>query len=185
MHYKSFLNKTVSLILNSLMISGGIVIAITAPNLFKLLAGVFNYDQRFTSKQLENSCRYLKSRGYVRIEKKNNKSEIRLTLKGQKQAGLYKIRNLSLNHLKDWDGRWRIVFFDVPERLNGIRRKIVQQLRRLGFRYLQKSVWVVPWPCESEIKLLAEYYEILEHINLAEVTQLMKEGKLKKYFGLK
>ncbi len=43
-----------------------------------------------------------------------------------------------------WDGRWRIVFFDVPETKRPIRDYIRSVLKRLGFKEFQRSMWISP-----------------------------------------
>jgi phenylacetic acid degradation operon negative regulatory protein len=48
-----------------------------------------------------------------------------------------------------WDGRWRMVLFDVPEKRRSTRIKLERQLRRARFGYLQDSVWISPDPAES------------------------------------
>ncbi|MCC6404781.1 MAG: hypothetical protein IT405_00065 [Candidatus Yanofskybacteria bacterium] len=44
-----------------------------------------------------------------------------------------------------WDGRWRIVFFDIPEQKRAVRDHLRLLLRRLGFEEFQRSIWVTPW----------------------------------------
>lgn len=48
-----------------------------------------------------------------------------------------------------WDGRWRLILFDVPESENRERVHLRRTLRRLGFGYLQHSVWLSPDPLEA------------------------------------
>jgi phenylacetic acid degradation operon negative regulatory protein len=50
---------------------------------------------------------------------------------------------------RTWDGRWRIVLFDVPEKHRSTRVRLERQLRRARFGYLQDSVWITPDPVES------------------------------------
>jgi phenylacetic acid degradation operon negative regulatory protein len=45
---------------------------------------------------------------------------------------------------RPWDGRWRLVLFDVPETRRALRARLQRKLRRLGFGYLQNSVWITP-----------------------------------------
>lgn len=47
---------------------------------------------------------------------------------------------------RKWDGRWRLVFFDVPEQENRQRVKLRRSLKNLRFGYLQNSVWISPDP---------------------------------------
>ena len=49
-----------------------------------------------------------------------------------------------------WDGRWRLVLFDVPQKCNTTRDKLRRYLQRRGFGYLQNSVWITPDPVNAE-----------------------------------
>jgi len=54
-----------------------------------------------------------------------------------------------------WDGRWRLVLFDVPEVRTAARNRLRRYLRDRGFGYLQNSVWITPDPVNEERALLA------------------------------
>src|SRR3989338_1597786 len=43
---------------------------------------------------------------------------------------------------KEWDGKWRIVIFDIPEEKRIIRNLFRRNLKKWGFKHLQKSVWI-------------------------------------------
>lgn len=45
-----------------------------------------------------------------------------------------------------WDGRWRLLLFDLPSTEMALRTKLRRLLRAGGFGYLQHSVWVTPNP---------------------------------------
>lgn len=47
---------------------------------------------------------------------------------------------------RPWDGRWRLVVYDVPETAAVLRNRLRQKLRAMGFGFLQRSVWVTPDP---------------------------------------
>jgi phenylacetic acid degradation operon negative regulatory protein len=51
---------------------------------------------------------------------------------------------------RSWDGRWRIILFDIPEHKHSWRIKLLRQLRAAGFGYLQNSVWITPDAFEPE-----------------------------------
>lgn len=42
----------------------------------------------------------------------------------------------------DWDGKWRIVIFDIPEQKRIIRNLFRRNLKKWGFKHLQRSVWI-------------------------------------------
>jgi DNA-binding transcriptional regulator PaaX len=53
-----------------------------------------------------------------------------------------------------WDGRWRLVLFDVPTAQNTHRTRLRRYLRDKGFGCLQNSVWVTPDSLEEERRIL-------------------------------
>lgn len=50
---------------------------------------------------------------------------------------------------RHWDGRWRMVVYDVPEKQKTSRNKLRLALRNRGFGYLQNSVWITPDPIQE------------------------------------
>ena len=55
---------------------------------------------------------------------------------------------------RKWDGRWRLVLFDVPITQNSYRRQLRRYLRDKGFGCLQNSVWITPDSPEEESRVL-------------------------------
>jgi len=51
---------------------------------------------------------------------------------------------------RTWDGRWRLVLFDVPMGQNAQRERLRRYLRGKGFGHLQNSVWISPDPLAQE-----------------------------------
>jgi DNA-binding transcriptional regulator PaaX len=55
---------------------------------------------------------------------------------------------------RNWDGKWRMVLFDVPTGQNAQRERLRRYLRAKCFGYLQNSVWITPDPLEEERRIL-------------------------------
>jgi len=55
---------------------------------------------------------------------------------------------------REWDGRWRLVLFDVPTAQNAHRARLRRYLREKGFGYLQNSVWITPDSLAEERQIL-------------------------------
>jgi len=51
---------------------------------------------------------------------------------------------------RDWDGRWRMILFDLPVARNSERTHLRRYLRSRGFGCLQRSVWITPDSLEEE-----------------------------------
>jgi len=55
-----------------------------------------------------------------------------------------------------WDGRWRLVIYDIPETDRKFRLMLRRELSQSGFGCLQKSVWVSPHPADPLKRKLAK-----------------------------
>jgi phenylacetic acid degradation operon negative regulatory protein len=53
-----------------------------------------------------------------------------------------------------WDGKWRMVLFDVPQSKASDRARLRRSLAGRGFGYLQNSVWITPDPLIGEREAL-------------------------------
>jgi phenylacetic acid degradation operon negative regulatory protein len=75
-----------------------------------------------------------------------------------------------------WDGRWRLVLFDVPESRSVARNKLRHFLQSRGFGYLQNSVWITPDPVKEERALLADGPVDVESLILLEARPCAGES---------
>ncbi|MCP5520207.1 MAG: hypothetical protein H7A46_01505 [Verrucomicrobiales bacterium] len=84
----------------------------------------------------------------------NNGSDrlYRLTEQGRLQA--LGGRDPKVQWARRWDGRWRLVVFDVPLGQNARRERLRRYLRGRGFGCLQGSVWITPDPLDAEREVL-------------------------------
>lgn len=55
---------------------------------------------------------------------------------------------------RPWDGKWRMVVFDLPESQRALRQKLRRTLRAAHLGCLQQSVWVTPDHLDSATDLL-------------------------------
>ncbi|MFA6552041.1 MAG: hypothetical protein WCT19_00900 [Candidatus Paceibacterota bacterium] len=105
--------------------------------------------------------------------------------KGRKLAEFYSLDNLKINIPAIWDGNWRIVIFDIPEKFKKVREALRMHLRNLGFYELQKSVFVYPFPCLREIDLVVKFYNARKYIRLIAASSIDNELELQRKFNLK
>lgn len=107
----------------------------------------WNYPLKKNS--LSQALRRLRLYGYIDLEEYNNKLVLKLTDTGKLEALLRKIL------LDDkWDGKWRIIIFDIPEKHKKIRDVLRSKLKTWGLVPWQKSVWASK---KDVTKLLREF----------------------------
>jgi hypothetical protein len=62
------------------------------------------------------------------------------------------------------DGVFRFISFDIPEHMSANRDGFRRTIKRLGFRQVQKSLWVIDRDVSGLVELAAGEYEVGEYI---------------------
>lgn len=108
-----------------------------------------------------------------------------LTKNGKEQAKILRLLGNAINFKKpkSWDGKWRIVIFDIPEKDRVFRDILREHLYALNFFKLQKSVFVSPHPFEKPILDLVALYSAEPYVRVVTATKIDNESKLKKHFS--
>jgi len=124
----------------------------------------------------------LKKRGLVEISNKKNERFIKLTAEGQLAFLLSKAK---IKEPQTWDGKWRIVMFDIPESAHEKRDQIRYLLKKMGFKKLQASVFVSPHPLNYSAVDFLKRSKLIGYIRILRVEQIDDDSELKKIFKVK
>lgn len=116
----------------------------------------------FIEKQIIESevCFKLTDLGLKEIERRKQKIKIN---------GL---RELKIADQNEWDGIWRVVVFDIPEKNKKVRNALRQTLKMLEFYQLQKSVWASKRNFTKEIRKWARELGLSEYIMVFETKEI-------------
>ena len=166
MKYKYYFRKPRSEIVKDILywlaVAGAVCIAATSPyfgiNLMRGVKRWLKYRKVYAKKRITDTFKRLQRQGCIAIERKGNQIYIRLTEKGKKMAGWLQIDALKIKRPKKWDGKWRIVIFDISQLKKFYREAFRGKLKELGFYPLQKSVWIFPFDCRDEVELLRDFF---------------------------
>jgi DNA-binding PadR family transcriptional regulator len=142
-------------------------------------------EKKYSKKQIDSALSGLKRNKFIKIIKeKDGIIKIRLTNKGKKRILKMSLDSIEIKKPNKWDGKWRIVIFDIPTKHNYAREALRRKIRDLGFRQLQKSVWIIPYECEDEILFVAEVFEVEKYIEIITASNLLHEKEIKKIFKI-
>jgi len=89
-----------------------------------------------------------------------------------------------LSKTKRWDGKWRVIIFDIPDAKRKSRDKLRYILLAQGFLLLQKSVWIYPYPCEELITLMKSEMRLGKDLLYMVVEGLEGDSYIKNHFKL-
>lgn len=172
-------------VLSTIGVAGILLVGAVAPNTVQLLEK-FGVMKRLRERTQSAMTRLARKKLIVFMEK-NGKRYTRITEAG-KRALMYERQKTALTGLKSsrrrWDGRYRIVMFDVPEKRRKIRVRLREMMRAGGFLRLQDSVWIFPYDCEDFITLLKADLHIGKDALYAVVEKIENDRWIRNHFDL-
>ena len=152
---------------------------------FRIAKKINKVWQEINRKKLQDSISNLyKSKMIDMKESKDGIIEMTLTDKGKKVVFLYNFEQMKIPKMKRWDKKWRIITFDIPERLKKARNALRSKLRELGFAKYQKSVFIYPYECKNEIDFVIEFFNLRPYVRYNEAENCDDDLNFKKYFEL-
>lgn len=173
-----------SAILQVVAVAGLISLAVAMPNAPKviprsLLKKIFG---RTKNTRNVTIARLVKD-GLLSRETARGVRVLRLTPKGAAHLASERTRHV-LEQPKRWDGKWRVVIFDIKEPHRSIRDGLRYELASIGFQKLQNSVWVYPHPCEEFIALLKADLRVGKDILYLIAEEVENDRHLREHFNL-
>ena len=166
------------------------------------ILAAFWYSKNIDMKQLKNhpylqllsndrsnaTFRSTLSRLFKAGKLKKERDTILLTEKGRPDSLLAYIDAESslyrTNFFQKWDNAWRIVIFDIPEKKRPYRDYLRKILKRVGFKEMQRSIWVNPYPVPSFLGEILYAVEIKPYIRFITTDSLYNDDDFKKLFNL-
>lgn len=172
-------------ILSGIATVGLLSVAVLAPNALQALK-FFGIEPKtkWQKYNINHSIKRLKDHGFICFETNSRGTFARLTPKGEDKLRKFELLDYKLKKPKKWDGKWRLLTFDIKEERKGTRDKIRFTLKRIGFLRLQDSVWVYPYDCEDLVTLMKADFKIGKDLLYLIVDTIEGDTKIKNYFKL-
>ncbi|OHA39967.1 MAG: CRISPR-associated endonuclease Cas2 [Candidatus Taylorbacteria bacterium RIFCSPLOWO2_12_FULL_47_20] len=167
-------------ILSCVALTGILAVGLVAPNVIGAMAKLGIISTKRQREYVNVSCRRLIRQGL--LEQKGGR--VYLTSQGRQILRHLELADFKLKKPKRWDGKWRVLVFDIPERNRALRNKIRDTLASIGFIRLQDSVWVYPYDCEDLISLLKADFRVGEEMLYMIVESLEGDEPLQNSFHL-
>jgi CRISPR-associated endonuclease Cas2 len=169
-------NTLVKAILQALFEAGR-----SLPHPLKTTYGWIKRSKPLSYKEYCDTVYHLTRRGVVEMAKKNGQNFLRLTEKGALEILLQKA---DIQKKSNWDGKWRVLVFDIPEDAHPQRDRFRLLLKRQGFFKLQASVFVHPHPLNREAISYLEESGLIKYIRLLKVEEMDNDEDLRARFGV-
>lgn len=172
-----------------ILLLGGITLGLvgTPTQYFRALKAMRREWQKINQQSFTRSIHTLRQKKLLEeIRHKDGSIALRLTLDGRKHASFFQLfgNAIKIKRPKTWDSLWRIVIFDIPEDDKIFRNILRDHLKSIGFKKLQHSVFVFPYPCESAIMSLVKLYSAEPYVRVITAKTIDNHKQLKKTFLL-
>jgi len=151
----------------------------------KLIKAVIN-KRRIDKKKIHRAIKILEKKEIIVIKKIGEQVFVQLHDKGKSTVLKYSVKSL-LNFKKakmKWQKKWYLVLFDVPEIQRNKRDYLRRFLLKLGFYPYQKSVYLFPYECEKEIRLIKKIVEGSKYMSYIVAEKIENEKLAKIFFKL-
>jgi DNA-binding transcriptional regulator PaaX len=139
---------------------------------------------KIKGQQVKETLKRLEKQKLVDLREEEGELLVTFRKKGKEVLLKYKIDELEIPKPKRWDGKWRIVIFDIPEKKKLARNILREKLKELEFHPLQKSVFVHPYDCERGIELIKKVYEVEPFVRFIVAESIDNQEKLIRKFKL-
>ena len=171
------------------VLSVGIMIPaiFVAPNVPKAMAPLLReLAKKIDAKPqaLQRSLLSLKHRKLVTFKKRKGKMVLVISVDGKERLVYGSLRNVQLQRPVKWDGKWRVIIFDIPEKRKSAREALRKKFCTLGLLRIQKSCFVYPYECREEIDTISSFFDVVEDITYIIAESFEGEQEAKEYFNL-
>ena len=170
-------------VLRTLYAGGILTLAVIAPKITRFLPHPDQSKKRRKElyERISQAMRRLKQRGYI----ENSEGRYRLTERGEKSVERILMYEYKVPEQIHWDGRWRMLLFDVREKRRKTRTKLRHLLEAAGFLRLQDSVWIYPYPCDEFVALVrAQLASGVGELRSTVVEALESDRAFREHFNL-
>lgn len=176
-----------NIVLEVVKLSGVLGVALIAPNALQALRKVdpFFKVKKKPEARIREATRRLVDGGYLVWERdRAGEAFVRLTEKGEEAVAFLEMSSRPLATPKKWDGKWRVIIFDIEEKRRAIRDRVRLFLRSVGLHRLQDSVWIYPYPCAEVIRLLKVKFRLERNLLYLIAEELENDRWLREHFHL-
>ncbi len=176
-----------NLILRTLAVGGVMSIALVAPKTLTLLKKLDRaaINRKNMYRRITQAIANLEHAGMVRTSGEYGQRRVALTEKGHSTIETIYASEYRIPEPAFWDGKWRVVMFDIREKRRTTRSRLRLLLSGAGFLRLQDSVWVYPYPCDEFVSLIRAHLKSGTGEMLSFVAEALESDRhLREHFRL-
>lgn len=164
--------------------------SIAIPNLPRILKPLLEdgneYEawKRFNIPYIKRTLERLEKEKLVQIKDTKSHQIVEITQRGRRRILKYALNELTIEKPKIWDGKWRLISYDIPGKHKFLRKVFREYLRIWGFYPLHESVFLHAYPCGKQVEFLREYLGVGEYVRFFSVSRIENDSLFRDFFGV-
>ena len=140
--------------------------------------------KRFNISYLKRTLYRLEQQKLVEIKDEKGIQVVKITEFGKRRILRHAIDELLIEKPRIWDGKWRLVSYDIPGNLKVLRKTFRERLCVWRFFPLHESVLLHAYPCEKQVEFLREYLGVAEYVRIFTVSKIKNDKPFRDFFGI-
>ena len=140
--------------------------------------------KRFNIPYLKRTLTRLEKQKLVSMRVEGTTQIVEITNAGKRKILKYGIEESDIEKPRIWDGYWRMVSYDIPQKQKRVRETFRSYLDCWGFYPFQESVFLHAYPCQKQIEFLREYLGIGQYVRILKVDKIENDGLFRDFFGI-
>ncbi len=105
----------------------------------------------------------MSQKGWLKVKRVGNKSYYSLTTRGKRLLS-EGAKIIYYGRQEQWDGKWRLLTYSIPENKRDIRHRLRKELSWLGYGMLSNATWVCPHDTRAEVESLVQRLGVEKHV---------------------
>lgn len=106
------------------------------------------------------------TKGWLRAERRGRRSYYALSERGRRLLEEGEARIYRPEHAAEWDGRWVLLAYSIPEELRWARDRLRERLLWLGFGSLGNGLWISPYDVVDRVGEIGEELGVMAHLEV-------------------
>lgn len=144
----------------------------------------FKKFKEFNYCYLERTLKRLEKEKLVKREGRSGQTTFIPTAQGKRRIIKYALEELKISKPRQWDKRWTLVSYDVPQKRGFLRDYLRRTLKSLGFYPLHESLFLHAYPCQKEVEFLREYFGVAANVRIFHVDHIENDRAFRDFFGV-
>lgn len=179
------IGKVERIVLGIVLVGGLVTLAVVAPNTLQLLKYTPLIQKR-RKYYIDAAVTRLINKGLLETVIRKDCEFVQLTESGRRQISDadFTASIEEFASTKQWDRKWRILIFDIPEVQKRKRNSLREHMIESGFVRLQHSVWIIPYDCSTFVALLKVELGLTDQLRLIIAESIENDALLRRHFRL-